>query len=61
MLLCNKFISFFIIYILFVFSESYVLINLKRIENENEINSEYSPEIFVNNIYSNYYGILNVG
>ena len=61
MLLCNKFISFFIIYILFVFSKSYVLINLKRIENENEINSEYSPEIFVNNIYSNYYGILNVG
>ena len=54
-------IFFYIIYLLFHLNTSYVLINLKKIEDENKINEEYSPEIFINNLYSKYYSLLNIG
>ena len=57
----TNFIFFYIICISFKLYESYVLINLKKVVDENEINKEYSPEIFINNIFDKYYSLLNVG
>ena len=54
-------IFFYIIYILFQLNSSYVIINLKNIKEENNINEEYSPDIFIDNLYSKYYSLLNVG
>ena len=55
------YIFFYIICILFDLNTPYVIINLKKIENENNINEEYSPDIFIDNLYSKYYSLLNVG
>ena len=55
------YIFFYIIFILFHLNTSYVIINLKKLENENNINEEYSPNIFINDLYSKYYSLLNVG
>ena len=55
------YIFFYIIFILFHLNASYVIINLKKLENENNINAEYSPNIFINDLYSKYYSLLNVG
>ena len=55
------YIFFYIIFILFHLNTSYVIINLKKLENENNINEEYSPDIFINDLYSKYYSLLNAG
>ena len=43
-------------------THNYILIQLKKYENEaNSNNDEYSPEILINTLYNHYYGFLNVG
>ena len=61
MLPSTNFFFFYIIYISLNYYESYILINLKKVENETEKNAEYSPEIFTNNIFNKYYALLNIG
>ena len=59
----HKFILFqIIIFLLFVSVHNYILINLKKFENENNsINNEYTPSSLIKNLYNQYYTILNVG
>ena len=57
----KKFTSFFIILILFDICETYVIINLKKLEKNSDKNVEYTPEVFIEHLYNKYYGLLNVG
>ena len=60
MKLNNKFILFvIIIFILLISTKSYILIHLKKFENES--NNEYTPEILIRNLFNQYYAILNIG
>ena len=40
--------------------QNYIILNLEKIEKENQSES-YSPEIFINNTYNKYYTLLNIG
>ena len=57
----KKYFSIFLIIILIHSYDSYVLLNLKKLENETEKGMEYSPQILINNLYNKYYSLLNVG
>ena len=57
----EKYFYILLVITLFHSYESYVLLNLKKVENETEKSMEYSPQILINNLYSKYYGLLNVG
>ena len=61
MLRNTKYIIFYIFYISFNLYESYVILNLKKFINETELKEEYSPEIFINNLFNKYYSLLNIG
>ena len=61
MLRNTKNIIFQIFYISFNLYESYVILNLKKFINKTELKEEYSPEIFINNLFNKYYSLLNIG
>ena len=43
-------------------TNNYVLIKLKKFNNESDIyNNDYSPKVLIDNLYNQYYGFLNVG
>lgn len=47
---------------LFILSKNYVLLQLKKFENESiSNNKEFTPETLINNLYNQYYTFLNVG
>ena len=47
---------------LFILSKNYVLIQLKKFENESiSNNKEFTPETLINNLFNKYYTFLNVG
>ena len=51
-----------LILLLLSFTHCYVLIKLKKFNNESDINNEkYSPEILIKNLFNQYYSFLNVG
>jgi hypothetical protein len=51
----------FLIYIILLITQtfSYVLIPLTKIKSSTT--NEYSPELLINNLYNQYYGLLNIG
>ena len=58
----NKFIYLFIFSSLFILSKCYVLIQLKKFENESiSNNNEFTPETLIKNLFNKYYTFLNVG
>ena len=61
MVYSKKLFSIFIFFIFFDIGETYVLINLKNLQNDIGTNTEYTPEIFIQNLYNKYYGLLDVG
>ena len=61
MVYSKKLFSIFIFFIFFDIGETYVLINLKNLQNDIGTNAEYTPEIFIQNLYNKYYGLLDVG
>ena len=57
-----KIISFFIIFFSIKICKTYVIINLKKFgKNTEDISSNYSPEMLIENLYTKYYGLLNIG
>ena len=57
-----KIISFFIIFFSIKICKAYVIINLKKFgKNTEDISSNYSPEMLIENLYTKYYGLLNIG
>ncbi len=58
----SKFIFLIIFSSLFILSKNYVLIQLKKFENESiSNNKEFTPETLINNLFNKYYTFLNVG
>ena len=58
----SKIICLIIFSSLFIFSNNYVLIQLKKFENEIiSNNKEFTPEKLINNLFNHYYTFLNVG
>ena len=54
--------SLTIILILIISINNYVLLQFKKFESESNINNEeYSPEILIKNLFSQYYSYLNIG